>query len=90
MYQTKQSEDHEQEKRLVKNFIDDLGLELVWYKYLTSTDLRTPLGGVEFIKYAKEKLPKQSHMISLLRQYFGQKYESNYVLDDYIILAKKA
>ncbi|WP_148662798.1 hypothetical protein [Scytonema hofmannii] len=40
--------------------------------------------------YAKEKLPKQMHMSSLLRQYFDQKYESHYVLDDYIILAKKA
>ncbi len=89
-YQTKQSEDHEQEKSLIKNFIDELGLELVWYKYLTSTELRTPLGGVEFTKYAKEKLPKQIYMSSLLQQYFGQKYESKYVLDDYVILAKNA
>ncbi|GAA6617819.1 photosystem II assembly protein [Scytonema sp. NUACC26] len=89
-YQTKQSEDYEQEKSLVKKFTNELGLELVWYKYLTSTDLRTPLGGAEFIKYAKEKLPKQMHMFSLLQQHFGQKYESNYVLDDYMILAKKA
>ncbi|MUG92680.1 hypothetical protein F7734_09530 [Scytonema sp. UIC 10036] len=88
-YQTKRSEDHEQEKSVVKKFIEELGLELVWYKYLTSTELRTPLGGVEFIKHAKEKLPKQMHMTSLLQQYLGQKYESNYVLDDYIILAKK-
>ncbi|WP_460201838.1 photosystem II assembly protein [Scytonema sp. NUACC21] len=88
-YQAKQSEDHEQEKTLVKTFIDELGLELVWYKYLTSTNLRTPLGGVEFTKYAKENLPKQLYMSSILQQYLSQKYESNYVLDDYIILARK-
>jgi hypothetical protein len=89
IYQAKQSENHEQEKSLVKRFTDELGLELVWYKYLTSTDLRTPLEGVEFMKYANEKLPKQVHMTSMLQQYFGQKYDSNYKLDDYIILAKK-
>ncbi|MEH2250801.1 hypothetical protein [Nostoc sp.] len=70
-------------------FLAELGLELVWYKYLTSTGSRTSLPGAEFGKFAKEKLPKQLYMNAILQQYFAQKYQSCYTLDDYVILAKK-
>ncbi|MEH2410941.1 hypothetical protein [Nostoc sp.] len=70
-------------------FLAELGLELVWYKYLTSTGLRTSLPGAQFAKFAQEKLPKKPYMSLILQQYFGHKYQSNYALDDYVILAKK-
>ena len=88
-YDAYQCEDHEQEKRLVKKFLDELGLELVWYKYLTSTGLRSPLQGTEFGKFAQEKLPKKLQMTTLLKKYLNQKFQTHYALDDYVILAKK-
>ncbi|MGB3653375.1 MAG: photosystem II assembly protein [Rivularia sp. (in: cyanobacteria)] len=83
-------EEHEQEKKLVNQFVAELGLELVLYKYLTSTGIRGSLTGAEFSRFAREKLPTQLHISPILQKYFNQKYESNYTLDDYVILAKKA
>jgi len=74
----------------VNKFIGELGLELVWYKYLTSTSLRTPLGSAEFAKFALEKLPLLQYISPMLQKYLGQKHESNYKLDDYVILGKKS
>jgi len=87
-YDTIQSEDKEKEKNIVSKFIEELGLHLVWYKYLTATSFRKPLAASEFAKFAKDKLPKQIYMTPLQKKYFGQNYESNYKLDDYVILAK--
>jgi DNA repair photolyase len=89
-YDTYQGEDYAQEKKLVNKMISELGLELVWYKYLTSTDSRSPLTSAEFAKFADEKLPKQVYMSQILQKYLGQKYQSHYTLDDYVILARKA
>jgi len=88
-YNTYQIEDEKQENQVVSKLINELGLELVWYKYLTSTGLRTPLRGTEFGNFAQERLPKQLDMNRILQQYLGQKYQSCYTLDDYVILAKK-
>ncbi|RCJ38048.1 photosystem II assembly protein [Nostoc punctiforme NIES-2108] len=85
-----QLENQEEEKNVVHKFLTELGLELVWYKYLTSTDSRIPLSGVEFGKFAREKLPKQLYMSPILQQYFGQKHHLHYTLDDYVILAKQS
>ena len=89
IYDVHQVENQQQEKNVVNKFLAELGLELVWYKYLTSTGSRTSLSGAEFGKFAREKLPKQLYMSPILQQYFGQKYQSCYTLDDYVILAKK-
>jgi hypothetical protein len=89
LYDIHQVENQEQEKNVVNKFMAELGLELVWYKYLTSTDSRIPLSGVEFGKFAREKLPKQVYMSPILQQYFAQKRQLHYTLDDYVILAKK-
>jgi len=88
-YDFRQAEDQQQEKNLVLNLAAELGLNIVWYKYLNSTGSRIPLGGGNFAKFARENLPKQPHLTPLLQQYFGQKYVSHYTLDDYVILAKK-
>lgn len=89
-YNSVQYENQEQEKIIVNKFIAELDLELVWYKYLTSTALRKPLTGSEFAKFARENLPKQLSMTPLLQKYLGQKYHTSYTLDDYVILAKKS
>ena len=73
---------------LVNKFVSELGLELVWYKYLTSTGQRTSLGS-EFGNYATEKLPPQEYITELARRYKIVNHDLNYVLDDYVILAQK-
>ncbi|BBD61097.1 hypothetical protein NIES2109_38990 [Nostoc sp. HK-01] len=88
-YDADQTEDKEQEENMISQFIEELGLHLVWYKYLTSTSLRKPLAASEFGKFAKDNLPKQIYMNQLLKKYCNQNYESHYTLDDYVILAKK-
>ncbi|BAU08509.1 hypothetical protein FIS3754_44570 [Fischerella sp. NIES-3754] len=35
------------------------------------------------------ELPKQLYMTYLIQKYFDQRHNSNYKLDDYIIIAKK-
>ncbi|MCC5620494.1 hypothetical protein [Nostoc sp. CHAB 5715] len=90
IYDVHQVENQEQEKSVVDKFLAELGLELVWYRYLTSTGLRTPLPIAEFGKFAREKLPKQLYMSPILKKYFGQKHQLHYTLDDYVILAKKS
>ncbi|WP_445630659.1 photosystem II assembly protein [Nostoc sp. DSM 114167] len=90
IYDVHQVENQEQEKNVVEKFLAELGLELVWYRYLTSTGLRTPLPIAEFGKFAREKLPKQLYMSPILKKYLGQKHQLHYTLDDYIILAKKS
>lgn len=75
---------------MVNKFLWELGLELVWYKYLTSIGFRSPLGGTEFGKFAREKLPLQAYMTPLLQKYLSQKFQTHYTLDHYVIFAKKA
>ena len=87
-YNARQTEDSNHETLVVIRFIEELGLNLEWYKYVTSTGRRTPIGS-EFARFAEENLPQQMQMSKLKRHYLGQHYNSTYALDDYIILAKK-
>lgn len=86
-YGIRQSESQIQEEGVAIKFVEELGLNLVWYKYLTSTDRREQIPN--FARFAKENLASQKYMSSLLRQYFKLKYDLHYKLDDYVILAKK-
>jgi len=86
-YNIRQIDDCEQELSVVKQFVDDLGLNLVWYKYLNSTGSRTP--HPNFGKFARENLPFQKFISPLFRQYFKLPYDLSYGLDDYVILAQK-
>ncbi|OUL25784.1 photosystem II assembly protein [Nostoc sp. 106C] len=88
-YNAQQIEDQETERNVVIKLTSELGLELVWYKYLTSRNSRIPCSAREFAKFAEEKLPKQIYMTQMIQKYFKQKHDSNYKLDDYVILAKK-
>ena len=78
----------EEEARMVRQLLEEMGLSLVWYKYLTSTGSRTPMKRKEFAQFTRENLPVQEFIAPLNREYLGFTYDSNYVLDDYIILAR--
>jgi hypothetical protein len=81
------SDNIEKEKEIVNKFVRDLGLQLVWYKCLTSTNSRQPLGGFQFRQYAKDNLATQQHISQVAQEYFQVNYTYSYTLDDYIILA---
>ena len=83
----RQLEDKDQEKAIVNKFLTELDLDIIWYKHLTSTN--STISPHDFGKFANEKLAKQPKMTTLLKQYFGQKYDNCYTLDDYVILAKR-
>ncbi|MBD1920820.1 photosystem II assembly protein [Microcoleus sp. FACHB-831] len=87
-YNVRQNDVGDREGEVIRKFVADLGLNLEWYKYMTSTGKRIPMGS-GFAKFASENLPHKKYMGKLMRQYLGIKYDSTYVLDDYIILAKK-
>lgn len=88
-YSRNQTENQAQEESLIRRFVNELGLKIEWYKYIASIGRRIPMGKSDFARFASKNLPKQIYMSSLLRQYLEQTYDSNYVLDDYTILAKK-
>jgi hypothetical protein len=88
-YKTRLSEDIDQERRLIEKLLAEMGLSLVWYKYLTSTGQRTPMDSVKFGNFARENLPVQKFISSLGRQYLRLNYDLCYTLDDYVILAKR-
>lgn len=87
-YNERQTEDLAQEQRLVQKLVGEMGLKLVWYKYLNSTGKRAFMGA-EFGKFASKNLPAQTFMNPLLRQHLGLNYDSKYTLDDYVILAQR-
>jgi hypothetical protein len=88
-YNVRQSEDINQEQKLVQQFIAEMELTLVWYKYLSSTGKRKPMKKIEFKDFAKKYLPKYTFMNSLIRHYFELNFDLKYTLDDYVILAKR-
>ena len=77
----------EQEENIIERFLDDFGLKLVWYKYLSSTNIRCSMPN--FGTFANDNLPPQKFLSPLLHQYAKQNYTSHYTLDDYVILARK-
>ncbi|MGB7891651.1 MAG: photosystem II assembly protein [Microcoleus sp.] len=86
-YNVRPVDDCQQELTVVQQFVDKLGLNLVWYKYLSSTGRRT--SHPNYPKFARENLPLKKFISPLFRQHFKLHYDSNYALDDYVILAKK-
>lgn len=86
-YNVRPSEDLSQEQSVISRLVEELGLSLEWYKYITSTGKREFLG--DFSRFAKENLPCQKFMSPLKRQHLGVKFDSHYTIDDYVILAKR-
>lgn len=87
IYNESPSDDIEQEKEIVNKFLGELGLQLVWYKCLSSTESRQPLGRKRFRQYATDRLAAQQYISKVAQEYLGIPYDYSYVLDDYIILA---
>ena len=81
------TEDISQEKVVVQMFLEELGLKLDWYKYLSSTEKRT-VDKKQFYQFAKNNLPFQKHISRLSKMYLSQHYISHYAIDDYVILAQ--
>ena len=77
----------EVEAEIVQDFINSFSLKLVWYKRVDSTDKREK-AGIDFNKFAKENLPLQKYLYTIKKKLFNIKFDSRYVLDDYIIFAK--
>ena len=87
-YGEPQGEDPEREKLLINKLLEELDLTLEWYKYVTSTGLRAPMGKA-FAKFAQENLHPQKRMGKLQREYIDRRYGRHYTADDYVILAKR-
>lgn len=85
-YKVSISEDQSKEERVINQLVNELDLNLVWYKYLTSTGKRTYMEA--FGEFARKNLPKQQ-FINQLKRDLKINYDCHYSLDDYIILARK-
>ncbi len=86
-YNVRPSEDMSQEQSVINKLVEELGLSLEWYKYITSTGKRE--FSKEFSRFAKENLPVQKFMSPLKSQHLGVNWDSHYTIDDYVILAKR-
>ena len=75
------------EQELIEKFLEELGLKLDWYKYLSCTDKRIS-DKKQFHNFAKNNLPAQSYMSDLSKTYLDRYYLSHYAVDDYAILAQ--
>ena len=69
-----QGENPEQENDLVINLLTELGLNLEWYKHVSS---------------GQDNLVEKQYLNPLKTQYLQDEFNLNYTIDDYIILAKK-
>lgn len=74
------------EVEIIQDFINSFSLRLVWYKRVDSTDQREKMNGL--YKFAQENLPAQTYLSSVRQELFDLKFDSHYLLDDYIILAQ--
>ena len=88
LYGVSQINSIEQETGMVEKLLSDLGLSLVWYKYLLPTNARDKISKKDFGAFARKNLPPQNFLYPLHQQ-TNQKYIHHYTLDDYVILAKK-
>ena len=76
------------EKNLIETFLGEMGLQLEWYKYLSSTGKRI-YNRKEFGKFARETLSPYKSMSALHRKYIQSNFDFHYAIDDYVILAKR-
>ncbi|MBE9167236.1 hypothetical protein IQ238_06720 [Pleurocapsales cyanobacterium LEGE 06147] len=88
LYGVFHSEDIEREQMVIQMLLKELDLKLEWYKYLTSTGKRTPSKS-NFYQFAYKNLSPQIYLTALQQKYLGQNYTSHYVIDDYVILARR-
>jgi hypothetical protein len=77
----------ETEFAIIQDFIDSFSLKLVWYKRVDSTAQREKMN-VNLNQFAKDNLPLQKYISPIRKNLFDLKFDGNYILDDYIILAQ--
>jgi hypothetical protein len=75
------------EFEIIQDFIDSFSLKLVWYKRVDSTAQRGKMN-VNLNQFAKDNLPLQKYISPIRKNLFDLKFDGNYILDDYIILAQ--
>lgn len=88
-YNLRHRQDYHLEYSVIKSFIEEMGLKLVWYKYLTSTGISEQMTPAEFNKFARENLPYQPYIHPIGKHYFNLNHDLNYTIDDYMILAQQ-
>ena len=74
------------ESKIIQDFVQSFSLQLVWYKRVDSTSQREKMNGL--YKFATENLPLQSYLSTMKKKLFNLKFDSHYLLDDYIIFAQ--
>ncbi|MCE2976763.1 MAG: hypothetical protein ACK5LW_17015 [Pseudanabaena sp.] len=77
----------EREVEIIQDFINSFSLKLVWYKRVDSTPQREKMN-IHFNEFATKNLSLQTYLSPIKKELFNLKFDSNYVLDDYIILAQ--
>ncbi|MFN7760034.1 MAG: hypothetical protein ACK5RE_05070, partial [Pseudanabaena sp.] len=77
----------ETEFAIIQDFIDSFSLKLVWYKRVDSTAQREKMN-VNLNQFAKDNLPLQKYISPIRKNLFDLRFDGNYILDDYIILAQ--
>jgi hypothetical protein len=75
------------EVEIIQDFINSFSLKLIWYKRVDSTAQREKMN-ISLNKFAKENLPLQKYISPIRKDLFKLKFDGNYILDDYIILAQ--
>lgn len=79
----------ETERELLRRFVElDLGLELEWCRYVSSTGQRGKIDN--FAAFAREHCPPQPKISWVAHDYLDESHIRNYAIDDYIILARQA
>ena len=86
-YNLRFTNDGVQERNVIEMLIKELGLKLQWYKYITSTGTREYMEN--FAEFARENFAVKKDINPLKRQYLELNYDSNYAIDDYVILGKR-
>ena len=76
------------ENKAINDFVKSLGLQLIWYKYFTSTGKRT-IERKNFGKFAKDNLSKQPHLSKIRKEYLNLNFVNHYGIDDFVILAER-
>jgi len=88
IWQTSQGCNLEAEHGLIQHFVEgDLGLELEWCRYLSSTGQRGKIDNL--YTFQRQFCPPQHALSSIARTYFNYDQDLHYFVDSYLILAKQ-
>lgn len=75
------------ESKIIQDFVKLFSLQLVWYKRVDSTPTRAKMNS-NFNNFAQANLPLQKYISPIKKRLFNLGFDSNYIVDDYIILAQ--